>query len=178
MVQAGAELPAGDLGDPAAKLQTELTAAAAKADPAAAAFGVFGLWTSGTTTAKALATSTAQALLGDVLPDGGWGSGGLSDSESTALVLQALAVTGVANAQTPAVVGGISYLHKAQGNDGSIAASDRTDLALESGSVTATAFTAQALEALGERSFTTSAGKTVLVGFDAVPAGVLGWAVR
>jgi hypothetical protein len=79
-------------------------------------------------------------------------------------VLQALAVSGVASASTPAVQAGVAYLHRAQGNDGSIAPSIRADQAIASGSVTATAFTIQALQALGLPALATPTGKTVLEG--------------
>jgi hypothetical protein len=152
-------------GDPGAKLEAALTPSAARADPAGGALGVLGLLALGTPQAKQVATAAAQALLASpTSEDGGWGVEGLSDSDSTALVLQALAVSGVANSSTPAVQAGVAYLHKAQGNDGSISPSIRADQAIASGSVTATAFTIQALQALGLPPLATPTGKTVLEG--------------
>jgi hypothetical protein len=151
-------------GDPGAKLEAALTPSATRADPAGGALGVLGLLALGTPQAKQVATATAQALLTSPTGDGGWGVERLSDSSSTALVLQALAVSGVASSSTAAVQAGVAYLHKAQGNDGSIAPSIRTDQAIASGSVTATAFTIQALQALGLPALATPTGKTVLEG--------------
>lgn len=163
ITQAASELSADDLGGPAAKLATALTPAAAKADPQGAALGVLGLVAEGTDAAKAQAATVGQALLGDAYSDGGWGAG-QSDSVSTALVLQALAVAGVATSSTAQVTAGVKALQAAQGNDGSIAVSDRTDLALASGDVASTAFTAQALQALGLKPIANANGKTVLDG--------------
>jgi hypothetical protein len=151
-------------GDPAAKLESRLTTSAATQDPEGGALGILGLLTAGTASAKQTATAAAQALLTSATSDGGWGSEGLSDSASTALVLQALAASGVASASTPAVQGGVAYLHKSQANDGSIAPSIRSDQAIASGSVTATAFTIQALNALGLPTLKTPTGKSVLEG--------------
>jgi hypothetical protein len=151
-------------GDPGAKLEAAETPSAARRDPAGGALGVLGLLALGSPQAKQVATAAAQALLAAPTGDGGWGVEGLSDSVSTALVLQALAVSGVASASAPAVQAGVAYLHKAQGNDGSIAPSIRTDQAIASGSVTATAFTIQALDALGLPALATPTGKTVLEG--------------
>jgi hypothetical protein len=152
-------------GDPGPKLEAALTPSAARADPAGGALGVLGLLAVGSSQAKQVATAAAQALLASpTSEDGGWGKEGLSDSVSTALVLQALAVSGVASASTPTVQAGVAYLHKAQGNDGSIAPSIRADQAIASGSVTATAFTIQALQALGLPALATPTGKTVLEG--------------
>jgi hypothetical protein len=163
MVQSSAQ-GSSSYGDPAAKLEDRLTEAAARQDPAGAALAILGLLAVNTTASHQTATAAAQALLASPLSDGGWGEEGLSDSASTALVLQALAASGVASADTPAVQAGVAYLHKAQGNDGSIAASIRTDQAIASGSVTATAFTIQALQALGLPTLRTPTGKSVLEG--------------
>ena len=163
MVQSAAQ-GSSSYGDPAAKLEIRLTAASARQDPAGAALAILGLLALNTAAAHQTATATAQVLLASPTPDGGWGSEGLSDSASTALVLQALAASGVANANTVAVQNGVAYLHKAQANDGSIAPSIRTDQAIASGSVTATAFTIQALDALGLPTLATPTGKTVLEG--------------
>lgn len=163
MVQSAAQ-GASSYGDPGGKLEAALTPAAAQHDPAAGALGVLGLVAVGTPQAKQVASASAQALLASPTSDGGWGVGALSDSASTALVLQALAVSGVANSSTRQVRAGVAYLQKAQGNDGSIAPSIRTDQAIASGSVTATAFTIQALQALGLPALATPTGKTVLQG--------------
>jgi hypothetical protein len=163
LVQSAAQ-GASTYGDPVAKLESALTPSAAQSDPAGGALAILGLIAVGTPQAKQAATSAAQALLSSATSDGGWGREGLSDSASTALVLQALAASGIANSSTPAVQAGVSYLHKAQANDGSIAPSIRTDQAIASGSVTATAFTIQALHALGLPTLATPTGKTVLQG--------------
>jgi hypothetical protein len=163
MVQSAAQ-GSSSYGDPAAKLESRLTTSAATQDPQGGALGIMGLLTANTASAKQTATAIARALLASATSDGGWGSEGLSDSASTALVLQALAASGVASASSPAVQAGVSYLHKAQGNDGSIAPSIRSDQAIASGSVTATAFTIQALNALDLPTLKTSTGKSVLEG--------------
>jgi hypothetical protein len=163
MVQSAAQ-GSSSYGDPAAKLETRLTESATREDPGGAALAILGLLAINTGAARQSATAAAQTLLTSPTPDGGWGSEGLSDSASTALVLQALAASGVASAGTPAVQAGVAYLHKAQANDGSIAASIRTDQAIASGSVTATAFTIQALDALGLPTLETPTGKSVLEG--------------
>jgi hypothetical protein len=151
-------------GDADAKLESQLTQSAAREDPAGGALGILGLLAVNTSAARQTTVAAAQALLASPTPDGGWGNEGLSDSASTALVLQALAASGVASASTPAVQAGVAYLHKAQGNDGSIAPSIRTDQAIASGSVTATAFTIQALDMLGLPTLKTPTGKSVLEG--------------
>ena len=163
MVQ-GAAQGASSYGDPGEKLEAALTPAAAQHDPAAGALGVLGLLAIDTPQAKQVALAAAQALLASPTSDGGWGVEGLSDSASTAQVLQALAVSGLASSSTRQVRAGVAYLHQAQGNDGSIAPSIRTDQAIASGSVTATAFTIQALRALGLPPLATPTGKTVLQG--------------
>ena len=160
----GAAQGSSSFGNPGVRLGAAETPSAVRADPAGGALGVLGLLAIGSPQDKQAATAAAQTLLASPTGDGGWGVEGLSDSSSTALVLQALAVSGVANASTPAVKAGVAYLHKAQGNDGSIALSIRTDQAIASGSVTATAFTIQALQALGLPALTTPTGKTVLEG--------------
>lgn len=163
MVQSAAQ-GSSDYDQPAARLEHALTEAAVRSDPGGAALAVLGLLATGTSAARARATAAAQTLLSVPTSDGGWGAEGLSDSASTALVLQALAASGVAGANAPAVQAGVAYLHRAQGNDGSIALSIRTDQAIASGSVTATAFTIQALTALGLPTLRTANGKTVLEG--------------
>ena len=163
LVQSAAE-GSSSYGDPAAKLESRLTQSTARADPAGGALAILGLLAVNTSSARQVATVAAQALLSSPTADGGWGNEDLSDSASTALVLQALAASGVASSSTPAVHAGVAYLHKAQANDGSIAASIRTDQAIASGSVTATAFTIQALDALGLPTLETPTGKSVLEG--------------
>jgi hypothetical protein len=163
MVQSAAQ-DSSSYGDPAAKLENRLSESAARQDPAGAALAILGLLAVNTSAAHQTATAAAQALLASPTSDGGWGSEGLSDSASTALVLQALAASGVASAGNPTIQRGVAYLHTAQANDGSIAASIRTDQAIASGSVTATAFTIQALDALGLPTLRTSTGKSVLEG--------------
>lgn len=160
----GAAQGSSSYGDPAAKLEDRLTESAARQDPAGGALAILGLLAVNTTAARQIAAAVAQALLASPTPDGGWGSEGLSDSASTALVVQALAASGVASAHTPTVQAAVAYLHKAQANDGSIAASIRTDQAIAGGSVTATAFTIQALNALGLPPLRTPTGKSVLEG--------------
>lgn len=164
MVRASASLPTSDLGAPSDRLTAALTETAVVADPQGAALAVLGLVADGSDDATALATSVAQSLLAGPLADGGWGPGGRSDSASTALVLQALAASGVADKTSPEVAAGVAVLKAAQGNDGSIAVSSRTDLALSSGNVAATAFTVQALQALGLAPLANSNGKTVVDG--------------
>jgi len=164
MVRASASLPASDLGAPTDRLTAALTGAAVAADPQGAALAVLGLVADGGEDATTLATSVAQTLLDGALADGGWGPDGKSDSVSTALVLQALAVSGVADKTSAKVTAGIAVLKAAQGSDGSIAVSSRTDLALSSGNVAATAFTVQALQVLGLDPLTNSNGKTAVDG--------------
>lgn len=140
--------------DPAAELRRRLTEPAVRADNKGAALAALGLIAVGDTQT---ATSVAQTLLASVKEDGGWGS---SDSESTALVLQALAKTGVADATNPAVTRGVEYLKTAQANDGAVMASIRTDPASTGGEVGATAFAIQAVAALGIPAPKTPTGKT------------------
>lgn len=161
LVQAGAGYGPVRYGDPAAKLKAKVTDAVAKADPGAAALAALGLQATGDgDTAKAV----AAVLLASPQADGGWGPEALSDSESTALVLQAIAKTGVGDAAAEPVKRGLAYLQQAQGNDGAILTSIRTDPASAGGSVTATAFALQALGALGLPAFKTATGKTVRQG--------------
>jgi hypothetical protein len=160
IVQAASGAAAGRYGDPAAELKSDETIPAIRADPSGAAMGAIGLLA---LRANASAAATARTLLGDALSDGGWGAGGDSDSASTALALEAIAQSGVATSSNPVVEKGISYLHRAQVNDGSIATSDRTDSS-SSGDVAATAFTIQALAALHHATLRTPTGTTVLQG--------------
>ena len=164
MVQSAAQAPESRYGDPAAKLLAGLTDARTRRDPGGAALAVLGLLAAGTDDAHQAAIATARVLLASPASDDGWGTNGLSDSVSTALVLQALAASQVAGGQDATVQKGVAYLHKAQGNDGAIAASIRTDQALAGGSVAATAFTIQALDALGLPDLKTPTGTTVRQG--------------
>ena len=93
MVQAAAQ-GSSAYGNPEAKLEGRLTPSAARSDPGGAALSILGLLAVNSSTARQTADAAAQALLTDATPDGGWGSQGLSDSASTALVLQALAASG------------------------------------------------------------------------------------
>jgi hypothetical protein len=160
IVQAGSGSPPGRFGDPATQLKADLTAASIGSDPGGAALGIIGLTALHSDRA---AGSAARLLLAAQLPDHGWGRAGSSDSASTALVLEALAQTGLATDAGSSVRDGVRYLHSAQVNDGSIAVSDRTD-ASSSGDVAATAFTIQALEALHHLTLRTSTGTSVLEG--------------
>jgi hypothetical protein len=154
LVQGAAGYGASHYGDPASKLKNKLTEPAVRASPGGSALAALGLLAVGDeTTAK----SVAQVLLSSAKEDGGWGS---SDSESTALVLQALAKAGVADKSSEVVQKGVEYLHRAQANDGAVMKSIRTDPGSAGGEVTATAFALQALDALGVSSPTTAEGKT------------------
>jgi hypothetical protein len=160
IIQAGSGAPADRYGDPETQLKADLTVPAIRTDPGGAALGTIGLLA---LKADGAAAATARTLLGDQLSDDGWGADGESDSATTALVLEAIAQTGVANDSNPAVARGVDYLHKAQVNDGSIATSDRTDSS-SSGDVAATAFTIQALAALHHPTLRTATGTSVLQG--------------
>ncbi len=154
LVQGAAGYGASHYGDPAAKLKRKLTEPAVRASPGGSALAVLGLLAAGD---EETATSVAQVLLSSAEEDGGWGS---SDSESTALVLQALAKAGVADKSSEVVQKGVEYLHQAQANDGAVMQSIRTDPGSAGGEVTATAFALQALAALDVPSPTTAEGKT------------------
>jgi hypothetical protein len=154
LVQGAAGYGASHYGDPAAKLKNKLTEPAVRSSPGGSALAVLGLLATGD---EETAKSVAQVLLTSAKEDGGWGS---SDSESTALVLQALAKSGVADKSSEVVQKGIEYLHQAQANDGAVMKSVRTDPGSAGGEVTATAFALQALAALDDSSPTTSEGKT------------------
>jgi hypothetical protein len=158
LVQGAAGYGASHYGDPAAKLKRKLTESAVRSSPGGGALAVLGLLAVGD---EETAKSVAQVLLTSAKEDGGWGS---SDSESTALVLQALAKAGVADKSSEAVLKGVEYLHQAQANDGAVMKSIRTDPASAGGEVTATAFALQALAALDVGSPTTSEGKTLREG--------------
>jgi hypothetical protein len=154
LVQGAAGYGASHYGDPAAKLKSKLTESAVRSSPGGSALAVLGLLAVGD---EETARSVAQVLLTSAKEDGGWGS---SDSESTALVLQALAKAGVADKSSEVVQKGVEYLHQAQANDGAVMQSIRTDPGSAGGEVTATAFALQALAALDVSSPTTSEGKT------------------
>ncbi|MET0602495.1 MAG: hypothetical protein ABW167_10930 [Baekduia sp.] len=158
LIQGAAGSGASHYGDPAAKLKGKLTEAAVRSSPGGSALAVLGLLAVGD---EATAKSVAQVLLTSAKEDGGWGS---SDSESTALVLQALAKAGVADKGSEVVRKGVEYLHQAQANDGAVMKSIRTDPASAGGEVTATAFALQALAALDVASPTTAEGKTLREG--------------
>jgi len=159
IVQAASGATHSYYGDPYQALKTDLTLPAVRNNPGGAALGAIGLLA---LHHDDLATATAKALVGDELSDGGWGSPGDSTSAATALVLEALAQTGVSSTSSgaTAVKNGITYLHSAQVNDGSIATSDRTNDE-STGDVAATAFTIQALVALHHNELRTSTGLTV-----------------
>jgi hypothetical protein len=154
LAQGAAGYGASHYGDPAAKLKRTLTEPAVRASPGGSALAVLGLLAVGD---DETAKSIAQVLLTAAKEDGGWGS---SDSESTALVLQALAKAGVADKSSEVVQKGVEYLHQAQANDGAVMKSIRTDPGSAGGEVTATAFALQALAALDLSSPTTAEGKT------------------
>lgn len=154
LVQGAAGYGASHYGDPVAKLKRKLTEPAVRSSPGGSALAVLGLLAVGD---EETARSVAQVLLTAAKPDGGWGS---SDSESTALVVQALAKAGVADKSNEVVLKGVEYLHQAQANDGAVMKSIRTDPGSAGGEVTATAFALQALSALDVASPTTSEGKT------------------
>jgi hypothetical protein len=158
LVQGAAGYGASHYGDPAAKLKRKLTEPAVRSAPGGSALAVLGLLAAGD---EETAKSVAQVLLTAAKQDGGWGS---SDSESTALVLLALAKAGVADKSSEVVVKGVEYLHQAQANDGAVMKSIRTDPGSAGGEVTATAFALQALAALGISSPTTAEGKTLREG--------------
>jgi hypothetical protein len=162
IIQAGSGAAPSYYGDPYQAIATDLTAPAIRNDPGGAALAAIGLIA---LHHDELATATAKALVGDELSDGGWGSPGDSTSAATALVLEALAQTGVASTATgaTAVDNGITYLHSAQVNDGSIAISARTN-AESTGDVEATAFTIQALVALHHNELRTPTGLSVKQG--------------
>ncbi|MET0558148.1 MAG: prenyltransferase/squalene oxidase repeat-containing protein [Solirubrobacterales bacterium] len=164
MVQYGGEFGAGHYGDPVAKITSQLSAEAVRQDPFGASLASFGLLAAGTPEARQLADATAQALLEIRTSDGAWGPSGNADSVSTALALQLLAATGAAGSGDAVVRDGVDYLAAAQANDGAIAASTRIASAGGGGSVPATAFTLQALAALGLPSPHTDTGKTVRYG--------------
>ncbi|MDO8212319.1 prenyltransferase/squalene oxidase repeat-containing protein [Conexibacter sp. CPCC 206217] len=160
LVQNASRLGASAFGRPLDRLRPRLSESAVRADPRGVAFAILGLLSADNGQARATARSAAQSLLASTTSDGAWGPDGNADSASTALVLQALAATGVANRDTPQVTSGFAYLRNAQVNDGAIAESTRVDKASAGGSVAATAYTIQALNAFGLGSIRTSTGKT------------------
>jgi hypothetical protein len=166
MIQSGGRLPPTPFGKPANKLRGKLTSDAVRNDGSGAALAIFGLMTEGTTPSKQVAAAAAQTLLHSRTADGAWGRNGNADSSATALVLQALVKTGAAGSASSEVKSGLAYLHKAQGNDGSIVRDTRVNKAINGGSVAATAFTQQAIVALGipAGQLATQGGKTVKQG--------------
>jgi hypothetical protein len=161
LVAAAAGVDDAHYGSPAAALRGALTEPAARADAGGAALAVLGLLAAGDDASRTTATAAARTLLASALPDGGWGQGDSSSSAATALVLQAIAKAGVAGADAAPVAAGIAYLGRAQGNDGAVAVSVRTDQALNGGDVGATAFAIQAFAALGVAPPKTATGKTL-----------------
>jgi hypothetical protein len=164
IAQSGGKLGPTRFGKPAEKLRGKLTQGAVRADPRGAAIGIFGLLTEGSTASKQTANATAQTLRGARTADGAWGLNGNADSAATALVLQALAKTGAATGTSAEVRSGLEYLHRAQQNDGSIVATAGLDKSINNGSVSATAFTQQAIVALGVPTLKTEGGRTVRQG--------------
>lgn len=162
IVQSAAGLPPARYGQPDAQLRSQLSPAGIHSDPGGAALGILGLLAVNGAADRRVATTAARTLLTAADGDGGWGVK-LSSSAATALALQAIAQSGVAGAGDPVVKQGLSYLHRAQVNDGSVATSDRTDPS-STGNVAATAFAAQALTALRVPALRTSTGTTLLQG--------------
>lgn len=164
LVQNTSRLGASAFGHPLDKISARLSESAVRADPRGVAFAIFGLLAADTPGARSAARSAAQSLLASTTSDGAWGPDGNADSASTAIVLQALAATGVANRDSPQVVSGFGYLGNAQINDGAIAESTRVDKASAGGSVAATAYAIQAVNAFGWPMIRTSTGKTLKQG--------------
>jgi Prenyltransferase and squalene oxidase repeat len=161
LVQRTSGLGASAFGNPLGKVTSRLSEAEVRAAPRGAAFAIFALLAAGD---RRTAGQAAEALLAATTSDGAWGPDGNADAASTALVLQALAATGAVTRDTPQVRSALAYLTAAQVNDGSIAASTRVDRATAGGSVAATAWTMQALSALGLGAIRTATGKTVAQG--------------
>jgi hypothetical protein len=164
IVQSTGKFSASVHGNPARKLASRLSQAAAADDPKGTALAILGLLSADTEASRAAAAGGAQFLLQTLTSDGAWGPRGNADSESTALVLQALAAAGAAGPDDAAIKSGVAYLQAAQNNDGALVASTRLDKATESGSVAATAFALQALDALGLPTLRTETGKTLRQG--------------
>jgi hypothetical protein len=160
LVQQTSGLGASAFGNPVAKLQARLSQSAVRSDPRGVAFAVFGLLAARDPAAKERARAAADALLQSTTSDGAWGPDGNADATSTAAVLQALAATGAAGSDTAQVRAALDYLKAAQVNDGAIAESTRVEKASAGGSVAATAYTIQALQALGLPAIRTATGKT------------------
>ncbi len=157
-------LGASAFGHPLDKLGARLSDSAVRADPRGAAFAIFGLLSADSGSATAKAREAARSLLNATTSDGAWGPDGNADSSSTAVVLQALAASGVANRDAPQVRSGFDYLRAAQINDGALAESTRLDKASAAGSVAATAYAIQAVAAFGEPMIRTATGKTLKQG--------------
>lgn len=90
---------------------------------------------------EAKATDALRAT--QVEADGGWGFGGGSDPDTTAIAIQALVATGVF-ATDPALVKALAYVKASQGNDGGWGFDPSESNA------SSTAYVVQALIALGE----------------------------
>ncbi len=164
LVQNTGRLGASAFGHPLDKLVARLSDSAVRADPRGAAFAIVGLLSADSGSATAKAREAARSLLNATTSDGAWGPDGNADSSSTAVVLQALAATGVANGDAPQVRSGFDYLRAAQINDGALAESTRLDKASAAGSVAATAYAIQAVAAFGEPMIRTATGKTLKQG--------------
>ncbi|MDO8189546.1 prenyltransferase/squalene oxidase repeat-containing protein, partial [Conexibacter sp. CPCC 205706] len=164
LVQNTSRLGASAFGHPLEKIEARLSESAVRADPRGAAFAIFGLLSADSGSARAKARAAAQSLLTATTSDGAWGPDGNADSSSTAVVLQALAATGVADRDAPQVRSGFDYLRAAQINDGALAESTRLDKASAAGSVSATAYAIQAVAAFGVPPIRTQTGKTLAQG--------------
>ncbi len=164
LVQNTSRLGASAFGRPLDKINARLTESAVRSDPRGVAFAIFGLLSADGGSARAQARTAAQALLNATTSDGAWGPDGNADTAATAVVLQALAATGVANRDAPQVRSGFDYLRAAQINDGALAESTRLDKASAAGSVAATAYAIQAVAAFGEPMIRTATGKTLKQG--------------
>jgi hypothetical protein len=163
MVQGASTFGPSRYGDPGRTLKDKLSQSAVNGDPSGVSFAVLGLLASGyASTAKQYAT----LLLDGALKAGGWGAQGTSDNRTTALVLQALAAAGVADRNNPVVKAAVKVLRTSQINDGSITRTVADDRNIASGDVPATAYTIQAIKALGisAGSIKTKDGKTVRYG--------------
>jgi hypothetical protein len=91
------------------------------------------------------AGAVAALKTNQVAADGGWGFGGVSDPDTTAIAVQALLAAGVAKTD-PAVTKALAYFTAHQGDDGGFGY-DTT-----ASNASSTAFVVQALLALGENS--------------------------
>ncbi len=155
------QFSANRYSNPVAKISSLLSSEAVRVDPRGASLAALELLAASTEENQKLASATAQELLEIRTSNSAWSPSGNADSVSTALALQVLAATGAVSANNPAVRGEVEYLKTAQANDSAIAASTRIASAGGSSSVPATAFTAQALNALELAPPRTSTSKTV-----------------